>query len=144
MTKNSVLRQWLVSTVLAFWVLVVHAERPLVPERVEGTTRVSAEQVVELINTLPGLVILDSRHSEEFAKGHIEGAINLLDTHMQQADLKRLAPKRDTPLLFYCNGERCARSSNAASKAVGWGYRKIYWFRNGWQEWSAKHLPVAK
>lgn len=120
------------------------ADKPLAPEQLPGTTAVDAERAVMLIQTTPNLLIVDSRLSEEHAKGHIPGAVNLLDSEMNEAALSRLAPDRATPLLFYCNGERCLRSSNAATKAVGWGYRTIYWFRGGWEEWLHKELPVAR
>ena len=120
------------------------AEKPFAPDSVTGTTRVTAETVVDLANSLPDLVIIDNRYAGEFEKGHIEGAINLLDTHMQRADVARLAARPDTPLLFYCNGERCLRSSHAAQMAVKWGYTRIYWFRGGWQEWLDKQLPVTR
>ena len=120
------------------------AEKPFAPDSVAGTTRVTAETVVDLANSLPDLVIIDNRYAGEFEKGHIEGAINLLDTHMQRADVARLAAGPDTPLLFYCNGERCLRSSHAALLAVKWGYTRIYWFRGGWQEWLDKQLPVTR
>ena len=142
------------SRFLSYWFLAflgvwfdltpAHAEKPTAPESVAGTTRVTAEAVFQLVTTLPDLLILDSRHAEEYAKGHIEGAINLLDTKMTRDDLARLAPRPDHPLLFYCNGEYCMRSSNAARQAVAWGYRRIYWFRGGWQEWIDQHLPVAR
>ena len=119
------------------------AEKPFAPDNVAGTTRVTAEKVVDLA-ALPDLVIIDNRHAEEFTKGHIEGAINLLDTDLRQTDVARLAPRLDTPLLFYCNGERCLRSSHAAKMAAGWGYTRIYWFRGGWQEWLDKQLPITR
>jgi rhodanese-related sulfurtransferase len=120
------------------------AEKPFAPEIIAGTTRVTAETVVDLVGSLPDLVIIDNRHAVEFEKGHIEGAINLLDSNLQRADLARLAPRPDKPLLFYCNGERCLRSSHAAQMAVNWGYTRIYWFRGGWQEWLDKQLPVTR
>lgn len=120
------------------------AEKPFAPDSVTGTTRVTAETVVDLANSLPDLVIIDTRYAGEFEKGHIEGAINLLDTHMQRTDVAHLAARPDTPLLFYCNGERCLRSSHAAQMAVKWGYTRIYWFRGGWQEWLDKQLPVTR
>jgi rhodanese-related sulfurtransferase len=120
------------------------AEKPFAPDSVTGTTQVTAETVVDLANSLPDLVIIDNRYAGEFEKGHIEGAINLLDTHMQRADVAHLAARPDTPLLFYCNGERCLRSSHAAQMAVKWGYTRIYWFRGGWQEWLDKQLPVTR
>jgi rhodanese-related sulfurtransferase len=124
--------------------LSAFAEQPIVQAEIPGVTRVSAEQVVDMINRLPQLVVIDSRRKNEFAEGHIEGAINITDTEMTPAKLNRVAPRQDMPLLFYCNGERCRRSSIAAKLALKWGYRNVYWFRGGWQEWSAKYLPVAR
>lgn len=120
------------------------ADKPLAPDTLPGVITVDAERAVLLIQATPQLVIIDSRLGEEYAKGHIPGAVSLLDTTMSEAALSRIAPDRTTPLLFYCNGERCLRSSNAATKAVGWGYRTIYWFRGGWEEWLHKELPVAR
>lgn len=120
------------------------ADKPVAPETIEGTTRVDAEQVVELILNTPALVIIDSRRGEEHAKGHIEGAVSLLDAEMTEVSLAMHVPDKNTPVLFYCNGERCMRSANACTKAVQWGYRKVYWFRGGWHEWTEKEMPVAK
>ncbi|MEW6647783.1 MAG: rhodanese-like domain-containing protein [Pseudomonadota bacterium] len=120
------------------------ADKPLAPETLPGITTVDAERAVLLIQATPQLVIIDARLGEEYAKGHIPGAVSLLDTEMSEAALSRIAPDRATPLLFYCNGERCLRSSNAAGHAATWGYRTIYWFRGGWQEWLHKELPVAR
>ncbi len=132
------------SAVLLLWALAVHADKPLAPADIPGTSRVAAEQVVELIQKTPTLVIVDARRPAEHAKGHIEGAHNLLDNDMTPTALAAIAPDHNTPLLFYCNGERCLRSSNAASKAVAWGYRRVYWFRGGWEEWLDKGLPIAR
>lgn len=120
------------------------ADKPIAPEHIPGATDLKAEQIIELILNTPQLVIIDARKEDEFAKGHIEKAISLLDTKMTEATLAAHVPEKDTPILFYCNGERCLRSSNAAHKALSWGYQTIYWFRGGWVEWRDKNLPVAK
>jgi rhodanese-related sulfurtransferase len=137
-------KRLLLMALCLFWLPAAMADKPMAPEVIAGTMRVSAEEVVELAASVPGLVIIDSRYREEFAKGHIEGAINLIGTELKREDLARVAPNLDVPLLFYCNGERCIRSGTAAKKAVDWGYRRVYWFRDGWQVWMEKHLPVSK
>lgn len=126
------------------WALPAAADKPVAPAEIAGAINISAEELVALITTMPQLVVIDSRRQEEFDKGHIEGAINLLDTNMTRASLISHVPRVDTPLLFYCNGERCLRSANAVKMAIEWGYGKVYWFRGGWVEWSDKNLPVAK
>jgi rhodanese-related sulfurtransferase len=126
------------------WAWPAAADKPVAPAEITGATNVTAENLVEMVAAMPQLIIIDSRRSEEFEKGHVEGAFNLLDTEMTQAKLAKHVSGADTPVLFYCNGERCLRSTNAAKLALGWGYRKVYWFRGGWKEWSDKNLPIAK
>lgn len=129
---------------LLLFSLSAQAEKPTAPEQIEGATNLSAEQVIDLILAQPELVIIDARKQEEFAKGHIENAISLLDTKMSEQALAQHVPNKANPVLFYCNGKRCMRSTNAANKALSWGYSKVYWFRGGWGEWREKQLPVSK
>jgi rhodanese-related sulfurtransferase len=129
---------------LLLWLSPLWADKPTAPDALDGVTQVNAEQLIELAQTLPDLLLLDTRRAEEYAKGHIEGAINILDTDLTEADLARLTRNKDHPLLFYCNGPRCLRSSNAAAKALTWGYRRLYWFREGWMSWSEKQYPISR
>ena len=118
-------------------------EKPYAPESIPGAIVVSAEEVVELMLANPELVVIDSRKKTEYLKGHIEGAVNILNTEMSAGELARVAPDKSRALLFYCNGERCLRSSEAIDKALAWGYTNILWFRGGWNEWTGKRLPVV-
>ncbi|MDH5612676.1 MAG: rhodanese-like domain-containing protein [Gammaproteobacteria bacterium] len=117
-------------------------EKPFVPESIPGAIAVSAEEVIELILLNPDLVVIDSRKKTEYSKGHIEGAVNILNTVMRQEDMEMIAPDKTKAILFYCNGTRCLRSADAVSKSLEWGYKNIFWFRGGWNEWMDKHLPV--
>lgn len=46
-----------------------------------------------------------------------------------------------TPLVVYCH-ERCWLSWNAAKRAIGYGYRRVSWFADGIEGWSAAGLPT--
>jgi len=122
----------------------VLAEKPLAPEKLQGAIRVGAEEAVELIINMKNLIIVDSRKEVEYLKGHIQGSVNLLDTEMTLEKLSKHVPDKSTPLLFYCNGQRCLRSLRASTKALDWGYEKIYWFRGGWSEWIKKGMPISR
>ena len=117
-------------------------EKPFIPDNIPGAITVGAEEVIELILLNPELVVVDSRKKTEYSKGHIEGAVNILNTVMQQEDMENISPDKTKAILFYCNGTRCSRSSDAVSKALDWGYKNIFWFRGGWNEWKDKRLPV--
>ena len=124
--------------------LVVSADgKPFAPESIDGVVIVTAEEAIELILDNPDMPIIDSRKKTEYVKGHIEGAVSLLDTEMTEQDIKSIAPDSETAILFYCNGVRCLRSSNAIARVKDWGYTNLIWFRGGWKEWSEKRLPVV-
>jgi rhodanese-related sulfurtransferase len=119
------------------------SEKPYAPDEMPGVTIVSAEEVIEMVLANPELIVIDSRKKTEYIKGHIEGAINILNTELGLEELEFIAPEKTTTLLFYCNGVRCLRSSDSLVKATGWGYTNLFWFRGGWKEWTEKRLPVV-
>ena len=118
-------------------------EKPHAPESIENVTILTAEQVIERILADPELIVIDSRKKTEYLKGHIEGAINILNTKLTQEELERIVPDKDREILFYCNGTRCMRSTDSIRKAKRWGYTNLIWFRGGWKEWSDKRLPMV-
>ena len=118
-------------------------QKPYAPEKIEDVTIVSAEEAIDMILANPDLVVIDSRKKTEYLKGHIEGAINILNTNLNQAGLEKISPDKSKEILFYCNGTRCLRSSDSIKKARNWGYTKLIWFRGGWKEWTEKRLPVV-
>lgn len=130
---------------IVLWIFssVVAAEKPYAPESLPGATILTAEEVISMILGNPDLVVIDSRKKTEFIKGHIEGAINILNTELEIEDLESIVPDRSAALLFYCNGVRCLRSSDSITRAVDWGYTNLFWFRGGWKEWTEKRLPVV-
>ena len=118
-------------------------QKPYAPENIQDVTLVSAEEVIERILANPDLIVIDSRKKTEYQKGHIEGAINILNTQLKPEDLERVSPEKSTEILFYCNGTRCLRSADSIKKAKSWGYTRLIWFRGGWKEWTEKRLPVV-
>ncbi len=118
-------------------------QKPYAPENIQNVTIVTAEEVIDMILANPDLVVIDSRKKTEYLKGHIEGAINILNTRLKREDLESISPDKSKAILFYCNGTRCLRSSDSIKKAKSWGYSQLIWFRGGWKEWSEKRLPVV-
>ena len=138
-----ILRPLIVCVMLLAPVLLQAEQKPYAPKSIEGVKTVSAEEVVDLILSNPDLIVIDSRKEVEYRKGHIEGAINIINTRLKAEDLEQIAPNRSSAILFYCNGARCLRSSDSINKAKSWGYQNLLWFRGGWKEWVDKRLPVV-
>ncbi len=118
-------------------------EKPYAPDSMPDAVTVSAEEVIDMILANPDLIVIDARKRSEYLKGHIEGAINILNTELLPESLQLISSDKTAALLFYCNGIRCLRSADSVKKSASWGYTKIFWFRGGWKEWKAKRLPVV-
>lgn len=114
-----------------------------VPDSLAGTTKVSAEALIDLADEKDDMVIIDARKPSDRAKGFIEGSIALPDTETNVDSLAQHISSKTTPVAFYCNGTKCGRSVKAANAAVAAGYKNVYWFRGGWEEWTDKGYPVA-
>ena len=46
------------------------------------------------------------------------------------------------PVVFYCH-EKCWLSWNGAKRAIGYGYRNVYWFPDGIEGWRKAKMPTA-
>jgi rhodanese-related sulfurtransferase len=114
------------------------------PEEIPGAATIDAEQLIALVVKHPDAVVIDSRVAVDRADGYIEGSIHLVDTRTDCASLAGLVPASDTPVVFYCNGVRCDRSARAVGIAVACGYRQVYWFRGGIEEWRSKEYPLIQ
>ena len=87
------------------------------------------------------VVILDVRKADEFAEGHVKGAI-LIDQFqsdfVEQAQAK--LPKEKT-IAVYCRSGR--RSANAAGKLADVGYKCVN-LKGGILAWKEANMPVIK
>ena len=82
-------------------------QKPYAPDTIQDVTIVSAEETIDMILENPDLIVIDSRKKTEYQQGHIEGAINILNTKLKQEDLENISPDKSKKILFYCNGTRC-------------------------------------
>lgn len=114
------------------------------PEQIDGVTTVDAEGLIELYTRTPGLVMIDSRIHADRKDGFIEGSLSLPDEDTDCTTLAAHLTASDTPVLFYCNGVRCARSGRAAQIARDCGYSHVYWFRAGMEEWRRQQYPLIR
>lgn len=98
--------------------------------------------VQELVESPPAdLVILDIRTPEEFASGHIVGAINI-DYYADDFETKLAELNLDVPYVMYCNSGN--RSSNALPVMDSLGFDEVYELDGGIQAWYGASLPVEQ
>jgi len=119
-------------------------DSPLAPEQIDGVTRVSAEELIALAQRERRLVLVDSRIAMDRHQGYIEGSVSLPDINTTCTTLARILPSKIHPALFYCNGVKCGRSVVALRIAQSCGYTRLYWYREGFEDWKQKGYPYLK
>jgi rhodanese-related sulfurtransferase len=132
------------SLVLILTSHVVLASEYTSPAAIDGAVTIDAERLIELVGSRTDMVLIDSRIREDHTDGYIEGSLHLVDRETNCASLAQVLPDTETPVIFYCNGVSCDRSDKAAVIAVECGYRKVYWFRGGIEEWRTSQYPLVQ
>lgn len=100
---------------------------------------VPADELLERVRD--GLVtVLDVRPPEEYAQGHVAGALNVPLDRLQER-LKDLPPDRE--VVAYCRGPWCVLSFEAVARlrAAGFAARRL---QDGLPEWKQAGLPVER
>jgi rhodanese-related sulfurtransferase/predicted transcriptional regulator len=88
-----------------------------------------------------GLVtVIDTRPPEEFAAGHLPGAINLPLSALKRR-LRELP--REQEIVAYCRGQYCVLSYEAVAELRKRGFQAAR-LEDGYPEWKAAGLPVEQ
>jgi rhodanese-related sulfurtransferase len=94
--------------------------------------------------TASGGLIVDARSPDQFAAGHIDGAVSLplveIDTVLP--DFVSGVDKNRT-LVIYCSGFGCPDSFDLAVRLIESGYQDVRVFEGGYPEWRDAGLPVV-
>ena len=96
--------------------------------------QISMDEAVTMMAEETGYIILDVRRADEFAEGHIPGAINVANESIGTDEISEL-PDKNQLIMVYCRSGR--RSKEAAEKLVKLGYTNIVEF-GGILDWKGE------
>ena len=93
--------------------------------------QITMQEAVEMMEKEENYIILDVRTQEEFAAGHIPGAIVIPNETIGTEEIPQL-PDKDQLIMVYCRSGN--RSKQASDKLVKLGYTNIVEFGgiNSW------------
>ena len=98
-----------------------------------------ASALIEEMGQGSGFVIIDVRRPDEFAAGHIRGAININSVQFSE----RLASlDLDGTYVIYC--QRGGRSAGVRELMREAGFREVYEIEGGMSAWRAAGLAVVR
>ncbi len=123
--------------IAVFSLLIVGCKQAKENDAVEVITVEEMDSLLEMGN----VKLIDVRTPDEYAKGHIEGAINI---DFRNKDFENLISKVDKskPVAVYCGrGGRSGKCSAYMKKA---GFTKIYDLDGGITEWKFKGKKMVR
>ena len=103
-----------------------------------GIEMLTKEELAKRLRRKDDLLVLDVRPAEEYAAGHVPGAVSI-----PVAELKRRLKElpKDKEIVAYCRGSFCAFAPEAARYLDQKGYRTRV-LEAGLPDWEAAGLPV--
>jgi rhodanese-related sulfurtransferase len=89
-----------------------------------------------------GKKFIDARAPEEYAEGHIKGAINIPFYGSENYESVLNEINKEEVIVTYCNGDDCDLSILLADEIFGKGFKKVYIFFGGWNDWKTNNYPI--
>jgi rhodanese-related sulfurtransferase len=87
----------------------------------------------------PSLLLLDVRTPEEYAGGHLPGAVNIPHTELA-ARVAELDGARERDIVVYCRtGSRTAQALEVLGEA---GFKRLFHLEGDYVRWSEEKRPV--
>jgi len=84
---------------------------------------------------------IDSRDPADYNAGHIQGAINVAYHNINENRSKLEGLDRNGVYICYCSAA-CDVSIDLAYEMAKMGFKKVYIFHGGWDEWKAAGYPA--
>jgi rhodanese-related sulfurtransferase len=95
----------------------------------------------DIANKVSGIVVVDARTPETYARGHVPGAINLPHRTIDSSTTASLP--RDKVYVTYCDGVFCNASTKAAAKLTALGF-KVKEMLDGMEGWRKEGYQVEE
>lgn len=100
---------------------------------------VSFEEISRMLQT-KAVTLIDVREADEFAAGHVPGAVNMPLSQLNPAMVP--TSTADKPVVVMCrSGNRSSKAQAALAQA---GRTDIRNFKGSMIEWTARGAPIAK
>jgi len=88
------------------------------------------------------VTVIDVRPPEEYAAGHLPGAVNIPLAELEQR-LAELGKNKDQEIVAYCRGPHCVLAFDAVARLREKGL-KARRLQDGYPEWKTAGLPVEE
>lgn len=96
--------------------------------------RITRNELLNLIDQEPNLVLVEALPAQYFVKEHLPRAINLPLSDIT-AKAAEVIPEKNAAVVVYCSNSSCNNSSIAGNLLRQLGYVRVYEYYGGKQDW---------
>ncbi|ADN00521.1 rhodanese-like domain-containing protein [Dickeya dadantii] len=133
-SRHPILSVAWIALLVAVIVLTVKSKLSKVKEVARG-------EAIQLINK-EDAVVVDTRNRDDYRRGHIAGAINLLPNDIKNGSLSELEKHKAQPVIVVCaNGMASREPAENLFKA---GFERVVILKDGLAGWSGENLPLVR
>ncbi|MFE8045863.1 rhodanese-like domain-containing protein [Brenneria goodwinii] len=133
-SKHPILSVAWVALLVIVIVLTVKSKFSKVKEVVRG-------EAIQLINK-EDAVIVDIRNRDDYRRGHIANAFNLLPNDIKNGSVGELEKHRAQPVIVVCANGMSSRE--AATNLLNAGFERVMVLKDGLAGWSGENLPLVR
>jgi rhodanese-related sulfurtransferase len=113
----------------------------LVQDAKQRVKETNVPDVKRRIDAGENLILVDVREDNEWAKGHLPGAVHM-GKGVIERDIEQQVSDTGTKLVLYCGGG--FRSALAADNLQKMGYTNVESMDGGWRGWTEAGLPTVR
>jgi rhodanese-related sulfurtransferase len=113
----------------------------LVQDAKQRVKETNVPHVKRRIDAGEKLILVDVREDNEWAKGHLPGAVHM-GKGVIERDIEQRVPDPTTKLVLYCGGG--FRSALVADNLQRMGYTNVESMDGGWRGWTEAGLPTVR
>ncbi|ATA26156.1 rhodanese-like domain-containing protein [Brenneria goodwinii] len=133
-SKHPILSVAWVALLVIVIVLTVKSKFSKVKEVVRG-------EAIQLINK-EDAVIVDIRNRDDYRRGHIANAFNLLPNDIKNGSVGELEKHKAQPVIVVCANGMSSRE--AAANLLNAGFERVMVLKDGLAGWSGENLPLVR
>ena len=102
--------------------------------------RIGGETLKQWMDDGKRMVVVDGRAKEDYAMGHLPGAISLLNAEVEQR-AETLIPM-GVRVVVYSSDADCPASGLVAGKLDSMGFGPVYDYNDSYKDWVSRGYPL--
>jgi len=123
---------------IALFIIIIYFT---VKSKLSKVKTVSNAQTINMMNK-QNAVIVDLRSADNFKKGHITEALNILPIDIKNGSIKSLEKYKEIPVILVDDNGMLVNTSGDI--LVKQGFEQVFALKDGIAGWNGENLPLVK